>query len=104
MSSIISKTLFKKIAYTGAGSMFALGFYRGNEQYNHYHIKTIKKKAKIEDYMCSFVFGVINGSFYANPALCGFAIYDEYKKVKTLIGNEFNETEYYNNIFFGKNI
>jgi hypothetical protein len=90
----------KNMMYLSGGLLSSLGFYRGYEQYNFYHVKRINKKPDFENYMCSVVFGVINASLYINPALCGFAIYEEYKKIKMFIANEYDEKEYYNNLFF----
>ena len=40
-------------------------------------------------------FGFINATLYINPALVGFALYDEYNKIKMLLTGEYNEEQYY---------
>ncbi len=100
----IPKITSKTIMISTGGLFFSLGFYRGCEQYNYNYMKCINKKPEIEDYLRSFTFGLISASFYVNPALCGFAVYSEYKKIKMFVTDKYDENEYYNNLFFGKKI
>ena len=94
--SLISKVFNNpsRLLYIGVGSFFSLGFYRGCQQY---HTKIMKKNNTydIENSALLVTVGIMNGSLYVNPALCGFALYDEIQKLK----NPDNEYESFMSIF-----
>ena len=99
MSFSISSTTLKKTLYSGASAMFALGFYRGCEQYQY---KNQKSTLNVDDFVHMTCFGVLNASIYVNPVLSVFALSDEYHKIKMLMSEEFDEHKYYSSSFFNE--
>lgn len=87
----------KQALCMGGSLMFSLGFYRGIEQYNYRQIKN--KNPTIKDYATSTMLGIMYGSTYINPAMSGFAICDEYSKIKMYLSGDYDEQKYYHNLY-----
>ena len=88
----------KKVIIGVYGVLFSIGYYRGIQQYKYNYI-TNKQNLSFNDYFCLTTFGLINASLYINPALTGFAIYDEYQKLNMIISNTYEEKLYYSSSF-----
>jgi hypothetical protein len=94
MNSLL-KVSSNKILYSSAGLMFSVGFYRGCQQYNYNHIKCKNKTITFQDIMILTACGFINATLYINPALIGFALYDEQNKIKMLLTGNYDEKQFY---------
>jgi len=90
----------KLALYGGMSTMFTLGFYRGCKEYYTLEMENSKTKAKLSDFACCSIFGLIGASTYINPAFTCFAIRHEYLLAKVFITGRDDENIADKNLFF----